>query len=143
MRIADSAISLAGNFKIIFPIILFAVFSLPDVLRRKRTYKKRRKSRSFPIPARQEKKKRDPLIAETKEKEIRQENTASFPAAIVGPDKKAATIASPMRSSARRRPVSGDGWHEVAPEAQDLYAGIIWSEILQPPLAIRSRQHRK
>lgn len=143
MRIADSAISLAGNFKIIFPIILFAVFSLPDVLRRKRTYKKHRRSRSFPIPARQEKKKRDPLIAETKEKEIRQENTASFSASIVGPDKKAATIGASVRSSVHRRAASIDGWREVAPEAQDVYAGIIWSEILQPPLAIRSRQHRK
>lgn len=143
MRIADSIIALAGSFKIIVPIILFVVFSLPDILRRKRTYKKRRRSRSVPIPARQEKGRREPLRAATTAKEICQEPAVSSSASPVSRDKKAATIASPMRSSARRRPVSGDGWHEVAPEAQDLYAGIIWSEILQPPLAIRSRQHRK
>lgn len=143
MRIADSIIALAGSFKIIVPIILFVVFSLPDILRRKRTYKKRRRSRSVPIPARQEKERREPLRAATTAKEICQEPAVFSPASPVSGDKKAATIASPMRSSARWRPVSGDGWHEVAPEAQDVYAGIIWSEILQPPLTIRSRQHRK
>lgn len=143
MRIADSIIALAGSFKIIVPIILFVVFSLPDILRRKRTYKKRRRSRSVPIPARQEKERREPLRAATTAKEIRQEPVVSSPVSTVGPDKKAATIGASVRSSVHRRAASIDGWREVAPEAQDVYAGIIWSEILQPPLAIRSRQHRK
>ena len=91
-------------------IVAFVLMAaLPDILRRRRHYAKRKGP--IPIPP-------------------------SVPAAM--PARPAAV--SPVSVPQRVRPAA---WSQLTPQARELYAGFVWSEIWQEPLAHRQRSIKK
>ena len=127
---------------LILAFVIMAV--LPDLLRRRRKYP----SRKGPIPV--------PPRRKPAPEGAKPVPEAARPAAGQAPDrqpspaKKAAApgtalphvpaapapqgAAAPVRVPQRVRPA---GWSQLPPQARDVYAGIVWSEILQEPLAYR------
>ena len=99
-------------------IVAFALMAiLPDLLRRRRRYPRRKGP--IPVPPR------------------RKPAPAKAPApAETGEDAAIAPVSVPHRV----RPAA---WSQLTPQARELYAGFVWSEIWQEPLAYRRRLIKK
>ena len=127
-------------------IIAFALMAiLPDLLRRRRHYPKRKGP--IPVPPRRKPAPvKTPAPAETGEEAAgneasTRERTVPVPPPIVPaamPSRPAA--ASPVSVPRRVRPAA---WSQLTPQARELYAGFVWSEIWQEPLASRRRLIKK
>lgn len=126
-------------------IVAFVLMAaLPDILRRRRHYGKRKGP--IPVPPR-----RKPAPAETSapaepvEEADRDASMAETAAPAQAPSVPAAmpvrpAAASPVSVPQRVRPAA---WSQLTPQAQELYAGFVWSEIWQEPLAHRQRSIKK
>ncbi|MGE1061413.1 hypothetical protein NXG27_02060 [Megasphaera paucivorans] len=141
-------------------IIVFAiVVSLPDLLRRKRRYPTRRNPKpgptgeSSPSPDKKStdlEKEQPPVFTKTQQEQPAEQS-------IPVPTYKKIPVpqelpAQPMHISQGMpetisaavntisQPVPSQSlWSQLPPQAQQIYAGLIWSEILQPPLSRRKR----
>lgn len=130
---------------LILAFVIMAV--LPDLLRRRR-YPRRKGP--IPVPPRRkpapEPAKPDAAAAEAEAAPAPQQ--APVPKPVPSPKQPAPAAPLPhvpqgrvpleaaaaVRVPQRVRPV---GWSQLPPQARDIYAGIVWSEILQEPLAYR------
>ncbi len=147
------AITSLDSAKFLFPLLLLILFSLPDALRKKRRYPKRTETpgqqppqegrkrtkqapedgRGRPLP-RPERPHRTPVPpASPQPVPVQDVPVQDVPAAPV-PAKPAGMVAAVPD---REQPAP---WSQVPPQAQDIYAGIVWSELLQPPLALRKKK---
>lgn len=136
--------------------IMVAAAVLPDLLRRRRNYPKRKGP--IPIPPRKEevKRKRQSLQQpakpttvpiDTKKKEIqilpkKEEKTAQ--PAVAHPASMShakAVVPNPGAAAAITVPhmVRPEPWSTIEPEARDIYAGLVWAELLDKPLALRNK----
>ena len=130
----------------VIPIIMIILFSLPDAMRKKRRYPKRQIPPEQPqLPDRP---KQDPVPSKTAPRRVpirsRKVKTQSEEpaAATVSSVQLAAYAASlPARPRAaepvRLAKTKTEPWSGLSPDARDLYAGLVWEELLQPPLARR------
>lgn len=138
-------------------IVIMAIAAvLPDLLRRKRKYPKRKGP--IPMPPRKEevKRKRQSLqqpakpttvSIDTKKKETqilpkKEEKTAQ--PAVVHPASMShakAVVPNPGAAAAITVPhmVRPEPWSTIEPEARDIYAGLVWAELLDKPLALRNK----
>lgn len=120
-------------------IIAFALMAiLPDLLRRRRHYPKRKGP--IPVPPR-----RKPAPAKTPAPAERAEEAAGNEAStrertVPVPPPIVPAAASPVSVPRRVRPAA---WSQLTPQARELYAGFVWSEIWQEPLAYRRRLIKK
>ncbi len=140
----------------IWLIIIMAVAAvLPDLLRRKRNYPKRKGP--IPIPPRKEdvKRRRQSLqqpvkpttgTSDTKEKQTPvtpREETAAQPAAPkpVNVSHTPAAVPNLGKAAAVTVPhmVQPKPWSTIEPEVKDIYAGLVWAELLDKPLALRNK----
>ncbi len=135
-------------FSYLIPIVLIVLFSLPDALRRKRKYPKRTKPAPQPESRRQTEERNtapQPSPVPTAGRKLRprveprqvrppvqRDLPASVPAAAV------TAAAPPVPPAAVHR--TEEPWSRLPAPAKELYAGIIWSELLQPPLAYRRKK---
>lgn len=168
--------------KLIVPIIIVFLFSLPDLLRKRRKYPPKQR----PVPPQPEKEKVDttvknrditkpedlpdiakprrpktakplpaPVEAKTETEEERpsmpeaepttEPEVQKIPAAKPIPVPQAAAITpQPTAAATAATPhiVHGKPWGELAPEARDIYAGLVWSELLSAPVSLRQKQNR-
>ncbi len=136
--------------------IMVAVAVLPDLLRRRRNYPKRKGP--IPIPPRKEEVKRNkqPLQqpvkattvpAATKKKQTPaavKEKTAAQPTAVHSIPTAPASVSAvnPGAAAAITVPhmVRPEPWSMIEPEARDIYAGLVWAELLDKPLALRNKK---
>ena len=142
----------------IWLIIIMAVAAvLPDLLRRRRNYPKRKGP--IPIPPRKEEVKRrrqslqQPVkttanTSDTKEKQtpvVPKEETAARPAAAhpvsASHTPLAAAVPNPGAAATITVPhmVQPEPWSTIEPEVKDIYAGLVWAELLDKPLALRNK----
>lgn len=140
----------------IWLIIIMAIAAvLPDLLRRKRKYPKRKGP--IPMPPRKEdvKRKRQPMqqpakptIAPADIKKqtpvISKEETPSQPTAVHSIPTAPASVSAvnPGAAAAITVPhmVRPEPWSMIEPEARDIYAGLVWAELLDKPLALRNKK---
>lgn len=132
----------------VIPIIMIILFSLPDAMRKKRRYPKRQtppaETPQPPAPAKNEPEpartapRRVP-IRSRKVKAPAEEPAAAVPAAAAQLAAYAASLPPQPKSAApvRLAKTKTEPWSGLTPEARDLYAGLVWEELLQPPLARR------
>lgn len=155
-----------GNWlKLVIPIILFILFSLPDVLRKRRKYPSNKKRKQQDKEKAKAKAPED-ILAQSKpvDEDIpdiakpRQPKPAEAPTPVTTlpePEPEptpVVTIPKPVRptvvapqvpvtpATAVPHMVHGEPWAELSPEGRDIYAGLIWSELLEPPLALRRKR---
>lgn len=132
---------------LIVAFVLMAV--LPDLLRRRRRYPKRKgpipiPPRRKPAPARPAEttapaESREAAAADDGRTEAAPPSPAQPP--IVPAAMPIRPAAGPAVSVPRRvRPAA---WSQLTPAARELYAGFVWSEIWQEPLAYRRRLIKK
>ena len=148
---------------IIAIILLMLLFSLPDALRRKRRYPHRGKRRSSPIDTPQRQKQtrpepspqrasqtgqapeqgkmhtagqgtRNPAPADTG----RLEGNHRPAAATIGTTAEPVTV--PGAPAVVYSYVQPPAWSGLSGEARDIYAGLVWSELLQKPVSLRDRK---
>ena len=139
-------------WKLLVPVLLFLLFSLPDLLRKKRRYPRRTQPApedSLPgdVPHRTEREQKEPDYAEEAEESVPDVPVRTEP---VQPAEdrvlqKRVPRPAPVRPAASAavvpERVHPEPWSQVPAEARDIYAGLVWSELLQPPLAHRQRRH--
>lgn len=136
--------------KFIVPILMIILFSLPDTLRKRRKYPTR-KRRPAPMP-RQYPKDEQTIDMQTAEEETipeiarprKPERTYAAPVSVsVVPASTAVKIerTAPVEPTDVPHIVHGEPWSELAPEARDIYAGLVWSELLEPPISRRRRRY--
>lgn len=123
-------------------VIMAAAAILPDVLRRKRKYPKR--NGPIPIPPRKEevKRKRQSLQQPVKATEtVRDKKENPTASALASNVQIPETVQSKPAITASTVPhmVQPEPWSMMEPEARDIYAGLVWAEILDKPLALRSK----
>lgn len=128
----------------LIPIIMIILFSLPDAMRRKRRYPKRQ--------APQERKRTEPAAQpEARPSPVRQREAKwtqpAQPAEADAAVQLAAYAASLPKQSRSAAPVrlakpKAEPWSGLSPEARELYAGLVWEELLQPPLARRRKRRQ-
>ena len=112
-------------------IVAFVLMAaLPDILRRRRHYAKRKGPIPIP-PRRKPAPARTPAPAESAEEADREASMTETAAPAQAPSVPAAM---PDRPAA---------WSQLTPQARELYAGFVWSEIWQEPLAHRQRSIKK
>lgn len=122
-------------------IVAFVLMAaLPDILRRRRHYAKRKGPIPIP-PRRKPAPARTPAPAESAEEADREASMTETAAPAQAPSVPAAMPArpaavSPVSVPQRVRPAA---WSQLTPQARELYAGFVWSEIWQEPLAHRQR----
>jgi hypothetical protein len=150
-------------------IIFAICFALPDLLRKKRRYPQgRRPHKTGPMgtepapsssPAKHRpielKRKRQSVFtkAQPAEKPVphtpipapapsKPQAEATRPAPVPAP-RPVSTAMQPEIPAAASVPVHGQAapppWSQLNPQAQQIYAGIVWSELLQPPVSVRRR----
>ena len=118
-------------------IVAFALMAiLPDLLRRRRRYPRRKGPIPVP-PRRKPAPAKAPAPAETGEDAAGNEISAQEMTAPVQPPHPAI---APVSVPHRVRPAA---WSQLTPQARELYAGFVWSEIWQEPLAYRRRLIKK
>lgn len=126
-------------------IVAFALMAiLPDLLLRRRRYPRRKGPIPVP-PRRKPAPAKAPAPAETGEdaagNEISaQETTAPAQPPIVPAAMPPRPAIAPISVPHRVRPAA---WSQLTPQARELYAGFVWSEIWQEPLAYRRRLIKK
>lgn len=126
-------------------IVAFVLMAaLPDILRRRRHYAKRKSPIPIP-PRRKPAPARTPAPAESAEEADREASMTEMAAPAQAPSVPAAMPArpaavSPVSVPQRVRPAA---WSQLTPQARELYAGFVWSEIWQEPLAHRQRSIKK
>lgn len=144
--------------KLLVPLILFLLFSLPDVLRKKRKYPSNRKRKEQ--QRKQEQTRPTDTVATTPTQPepeplpdiakprrapqpVLQPEPAPAPVVTVPRTQPAAVPAVPLSVSpavAVTHLTQGEAWESLSAEGRDIYAGIIWSELLEPPLALRQKR---
>lgn len=134
-------------------IVIMAVAAiLPDLLRRKRTYPKRngpipipprkeevkRKRQSLQQPVKtteavQDKKDNQTVLSEEKEKEVEPAiaSHVQIPTAVSAKPVVTASIVPTM--------IQPEPWSGIELEARNIYAGLVWAELLDKPLALRNK----
>ena len=138
-------------------IIMAAVAVLPDLLRRKRRYPKRKGP--IPIPPRKEdvKRKRQSLQTPVKTTPVssaengeqpaasEMQKPAARPAASYAVKKTGQPLAPASPKPIAAAPVkvppitAPEPWSTIEPEARDIYAGLVWAELLDKPVALRNK----
>lgn len=138
-------------------IIMAAAAVLPDLLRRKRRYPKRKGP--IPIPPRKEEVKRKrqslqtpvktpPVSLAEKDKQpaaSKTQQAADRPVASDAAKKTGQPLAAVTPKPIAAAPVkvpqvtSPEPWSTIAPEARDIYAGLVWAELLDKPVALRNK----
>lgn len=128
----------------LIPIVMIILFSLPDVLRKKRKYPKRQ-----PTPQKKpEVQHADTDKALPAQKPVNQAQAEKKAApAISAAVEQENALASPLPKArpavtARLTVQKAEPWSGLSSEARELYAGFIWEELLQPPLARRRNRQR-
>lgn len=136
-----------GDFlRYLVPLILLILFSLPDALRRKRKYPKRKypKKREETAPARNSADAglpdEGPAAAEPETVPDFSERTGLQRRWQQAAELPEETREQPPRQSAVAVKKKPEGWSGLSQPARDIYAGIVWSELLQPPLARRRKK---
>lgn len=131
------------NASAFFPILVFLVVFLSDALRKKRRYKPRKGP--VPVPERRSKAGQtmveEPVLAPVPPVVIRQTTTVAMPSQMVAPATVSTTtpvVVTPVR---REEPI--EGWQELTPETRDIYAGLVWAELWEPPVSQRYRYRHK
>lgn len=128
-------------------IVAFALMAvLPDLLRRRRRYPKRKGP--IPIPPR-----RKPAPGQAAETTAPAESGDTAVTDDVVPERAVPAqppivpaampprpAIAPVSVPHRVRPAA---WSQLTPQARELYAGFVWSEIWQEPLAYRRRLIKK
>ena len=128
-------------------IVIMAVAAiLPDLLRRKRTYPKR--NGPIPIPPRKEevKRKRQSLQRPVKTTEAVQDKKDNQ---TVLSEEKEKEVEPAIASHVSAKPVvtasivptmiQPEPWSGIELEARNIYAGLVWAELLDKPLALRNK----
>lgn len=129
---------------LIIAFVLMAV--LPDLLRRRRRYPKRK----GPIPVPPRRKPAPAAPAETTAPaesgdtavtdDVVPERAVPAQPSVVPAAMPARPAAVPISVPRRVRPAP---WSQLTPQTRELYAGFVWSEIWQEPLAYRRRLIKK
>ena len=124
-------------------IILFAVLAaLPDLLRKKRRYPRRTDPHQGPMGREAQHEAETPLPIE-KDTEPIPETMETKPIPTYIPEPENPVVLAPVAEAMQVIPVHPQqtvpGWTELDPAAQQIYAGIVWSELLQPPVSCRRR----
>jgi hypothetical protein len=142
-------------------IILMLVAAIPDLLRKKRRYPSRGKGGPIPIPERRNKGKvHGPIVTPTRQraqqKDVPSTKTAApqtekqpkpvaqpLPSIPAGQEHKAAVYSQyVMPTVAVSQPPRAAAWSGLHGDVRDIYAGLVWSELLQPPVALRQNRRR-
>ena len=160
--------------KLIIPIILLILFSLPDALRKRRKYPSNRKRKEQERQQQQGQEKQPELTAQTTEKPVEEdipdiakprpetapksEVPTPLPAEEPEPEPIQEPVPTPVAAPAPPVPnvtvppvaamhrasvphiVHGEPWGGLSGEARDIYAGLVWSELLEPPVALRHKR---
>lgn len=147
---------------LVWVVIIFAVLAaLPDLLRRKRRYPHKKAPKPGPLgdnPAPSGKRKpielkRKRTVLQRTEEPTREKEPQ--PQVEKSPERvprkgtvvkqlplfpETETVQNP-ESPARTMPHTAavEPWSGLSPQAQQIYSGIVWSEILQPPVSRRNR----
>lgn len=130
---------------IVAVLLLTVLFSLPDMLRRRRRYKTgpRRKE----TPETMEHKPTKQPVATRYEEEVPKQGQGDggltqTQRAWLNALEKEEIRADRAKASFFERPKEDetkDGWNELDGVARDIYAGIVWSELLQKPKSLRRK----
>lgn len=161
--------------KLIIPIILLILFSLPDALRKRRKYPSNRKRKeqerqqqerqenqaettvqTTPTPVDEDlpdiaKPRTVPPVPDipTEVPEPEPESTSEpIPAPVATKPAPVAPPASIPTAAMSSQPVGavaphlahGEPWSGLSGVSRDIYAGLVWSELLEPPLALRQKR---
>jgi hypothetical protein len=148
----------------IWLVILLAIFfALPDLLRKKRRYPNRKQNKPGPMgmPAPQPekpkpiemKKKRQSIFTKPQPAPEIKKRPLPPPPVQKGPETATMPVPDTLSGEAAHidtvpvgKPVLAihkdisHAWEELNPTAQQIYAGIVWSELLQPPVSLRRRR---
>lgn len=132
-------------------IVMIAISVLPDILRKKRKYPVGRKGKGpIPIPERRDKnkpvkgpilqrkrKEPEPLPEEEKPRPIPQR----APEPVANPYMAAYDKVRTEQPAAVTVPkiVRPKAWGTLKSEAREIYSGLVWSELLQPPVSQRRK----
>ncbi|ERT56930.1 hypothetical protein [Megasphaera vaginalis (ex Srinivasan et al. 2021)] len=131
----------------IWLVILFIAFSaLPDLLRKKRRYK----PRQVPTPRpRQDAEKDAAARREGPQPESRRpaplhvSDEAPAERAGQSPQTEVSAVTAQSQTTAvktLREVASEQAWSRLTPPHRALYSGLIWSELWQPPVAVRRKR---
>lgn len=153
--------------KIIAVLLLMLLFALPDLLRRKRRYPSRGKRRSSPmeeqqpsLPQRAQERETETVKPESRQypeqrhrpkKEPDPSRTTApappvrrpvppqepLPQPILPVQELSPAATAAAVEKALPQPQQGEPWDGLVGSARDIYAGLIWSELLQKPLSLR------
>jgi hypothetical protein len=152
---------------VIIVIVLFAV--LPDLLRKKRKYPTRGKKGPIPIPKRRKQgevhgpivtpKQKAPQPAPPSAKQPLPQTNRPVPKPV--PSQQPEPVPQPKKQTYRKPQtavnpqavpasaatvthlVQPEAWSGLHDEARDIYAGLVWAELLQPPVALRQNQRNR
>lgn len=150
---------------IIGVILLMLLFALPDALRHKRRYPHRGKRRSSPMdttkPGQRTKQgpapKRAPQQGTDKRQVPEKTRTARPAKGIPVPENTGRTgqvyrpaaaaigtvpepVSIPTAPAVVYSYIQPPAWSGLSGEARDIYAGLVWSELLQKPVSLRDRK---
>lgn len=135
-----------------FILVIAAMAILPDLLRKKRKYPK--KKGPIPIPPRKDEVKRKratiqgapvhtepaaepPVVMEelpyTPHEVIREEEVVPYGSI----PHRVPSAVTRITVEPAKRPAP---WSTLSPEARDIYAGMVWAELLEKPLALRQKK---
>lgn len=163
--------------KLIIPIILLILFSLPDALRKRRKYPSNRKRKEQERQQQESQENQAETTAQAKPKPVDEDipdiakprtvppvpdipPEASEPEPEWEPTSepvpepvvtKPAPVAPPVSvptAAMSSQPVGavaphlshGEPWSGLSGVSRDIYAGLVWSELLEPPLALRQKR---
>ena len=150
---------------IIGVILLMLLFALPDALRHKRRYPHRGKRRSSPMDTTKpgQRTKQEPAPKRAPQQGTAQRRIPEKPR-TVRPAKGAPVPEDTGRTGQVSRPAAAaigtvpepvsvpsapaivysyiepPAWSGLSGEARDIYAGLVWSELLQKPVSLRDRR---
>lgn len=144
-----------GIVQYVIPLLLLLFFSLPEVLRKKRKYPPRKRmpqhnehdetlpsahAEKLPEIARPRHARPLPEYSHHTGNNEEARRMAYAAQEVTAGERHSAVCDVPLTlHSAAPHMVREEPWSELSPEARDIYAGIIWSELLEPPLARRRK----
>lgn len=125
-------------------LLLMVLFSLPDMLRRRRRYKTKPRPK---VPTRTMPKRpsNQPVEAGRQEDSANRTDEGISEAQKVWlqaleQDDGPSHTKFPSPSAVQKEDEPREGWSQLDGMARDIYAGIVWSELLQKPKSLRRRQ---
>lgn len=125
-------------------LLLMVLFSLPDMLRRRRRYKTKPRPKA-PTRTMSKQPSNQPVEARRQEDSSNRtdegisEVQKAWLQALERDDGPSHTK-SPSTSAVPKEDEPREGWSQLEGTARDIYAGIVWSELLQKPKSLRRRQ---